>query len=85
MGAAESHTAKKQVNVDEAKAPRPRPVLYGSDSDPFDELTFLLRSLPTHATLTMSDGKALPAAAAGPPRAYHRKRSHQRRSSSPPS
>ena len=25
MGAAESHTAKKQVNVDEAKAPRPRP------------------------------------------------------------
>ena len=27
MGAAESHTAKKQVNVDEAKAPRPRPAL----------------------------------------------------------
>ena len=28
MGAAESHTAKKQVNVDEAKAPRPRPALF---------------------------------------------------------
>ena len=27
MGAAESHTAKKQVNVDEAKARRPRPAL----------------------------------------------------------
>ena len=27
MGAAESHTAKKQVNVDEAKAPRPSPAL----------------------------------------------------------
>ena len=43
MGAAESHTAKKQVNVDEAKAPR------------------------------RVQSSSLAAAAAGPPRAYHRK------------
>ena len=50
----------RQVDVDTVESI----AIYGSDSDPFDELTFLLRSLPTHATLTMSDGKALPAAAA---------------------
>ena len=49
----------RQVDVDTVESI----AIYGSDSDPFDELTFLLRSLPTHATLTMSDGKALPAAA----------------------